>query len=84
MTLREFMLGFKAVETADADPEKTMHAQLTERDLAVITFGSMVLSSLLPETKSACQLLNEKLMQVSAGQDFLPWSNEDMEELLGG
>jgi hypothetical protein len=76
-------IGIHAVITGDNDPEHTMTTALTERDLAVITFGSVLLNRLFPECGGAANALNQKLMQVSAGQGFLPWDDDKMRDLLG-
>lgn len=71
-----------AVRNADNDPENTMLAQLTQRDLATIALSVFLAACIFSEAREPGEGLMTKLMQVSHGQDFLPWKPEDVAEMF--
>ena len=78
----QYQLGFRTVASAvrKEDADKTLFAQLTYPELALIPFALLVTSRLFPELIGPAGRLSTKLHELSEAQDFLgEGSTEDPE-----
>jgi len=70
----KLMLGIRSVAMNEDDPDNTMQIGVTQRELALITFGGYLVLKLFPELGGTCMRLQEKLIELSEAQEFLPRS----------
>lgn len=70
---QRYYVGVLSVIAQPDDPEETMQVALTHRDLALFTFGAMLVGTLFPECVEAVRITNKKLIELSAVQEFIPW-----------
>lgn len=76
-----YVIGVYSVINAEDNPEKTMQLAVTEKDLALIAFSSMVTGMMFPEVGRHVSKMSLKLMEVSDAQDFLPWEPGELDNL---
>lgn len=75
-----YYLGVHSIFHAKHDPEDTMQVALTERELAVLAFGTMLVSTMFPEVGRVGRDINGKLIELSMAQEFLPWTDAERDE----
>ena len=69
----QYQLGYRTVVSAVAreDADKTLFAQLTYPELALIPFALLITSRLFPELIGPAGRLSTKLRELSEAQEFL-------------
>lgn len=76
MARRILVSGFNVIKLAelasrsDNDPGKTMHLEITFRELGYILFGMHFVYCLFPEAKDDLQELCKKINEVGGAQEF--------------
>ena len=73
-----------ALDSASNDPENTTTAALTHREVMLIFFSVNVATKFLPELLPYARELAGKLIATTGVQGFLPWSEDEINEALGG
>ena len=73
---QRYYVGVASVMQADDNPDTTMQVAMTEKDLALSSFGIMMVGVLFPECGKACRELGRKLVELSKAQEFLPWDDD--------
>jgi hypothetical protein len=71
-SLEKLALGYIASRNEADDPEDTMQLALTKQEVALVVFGGFLVNRLFPDLGGKCMLLNQKMMELSVAQDFLP------------
>jgi len=78
----QYQLGYRTIASAvrKEDADKTLFAQLTYPELALIPFALLVTSRMFPELIGPAGRLSTKLHDLAEAQQFLgPASTEDIE-----
>jgi hypothetical protein len=69
----QYQLGYRTIASAieKEDADKTLFAQLTYPELALIPFALLIVSRLFPELNGAAGRLSTKLHDLAEAQEFL-------------
>lgn len=77
-------MGTYSTLNSKDDPEDTLQVALTHRDVAFIVFCTTFLIRAFPELSEACEGTMRKLIELSAAQGFLPWDDDEINDIMGG
>lgn len=73
-----YLIAIMAISENKDDPEDTLQCSLTRRQLPLVAFGLQLVNRLYPELGGECYAMHKKLIELSAGQEFLDFDSVEL------